>query len=329
MPTVSKRGRILEEVVGHHVQRKRARTTHTIFQLLDDLSSSDTPEPEPGAPLSERSSSSLSSVSSPSFGPSDPSSSPSRHSHNSHNSRLTHSSQGSYDFETLEAALRERWDAHIQSSVEFLLTTRVLEASPPVEKLGQLGIYLYNYRGKHPGRFRKKLRVTPAVFDRLVELIQDHDIFHNNSNVPQLPVNTQLAIFLVRVGHYGNASSPEDVAQFAGVSVGTVINATYRCLIAFLARHDEAIMMPPEEEKEKAKEYVEKATCPEWRNGFLLADGTKFALFQKPGLHGEAWFDKNKDYSIDCQVCIQSSQFALHTDLYYPGRHYASEFAYR
>ena len=33
-----------------------------------------------------------------------------------------------------------------------------------------------------------------------------------------------------------------------------------------------------------------------------LADGTKFVLFQKPGLHGEAWFDKNKNYSIDCQV---------------------------
>jgi hypothetical protein len=57
-----------------------------------------------------------------------------------------------------------------------------------------------------------------------------------------------------------------------------------------------------EEEKEHAKEYVEKVTCPEWWNGFLLADGTKFVLFQKPGLHGEAWFDKNKDYSIDCQV---------------------------
>jgi hypothetical protein len=88
-----------------------------------------------------------------------------------------------------------------------------------------------------------------------------------------------------------------------------VINATYRCLIAFLALHDEAVMMPPEEEKERAKEYVEAATCPEWRNGFLLADGTKFVLFQKPGLHGEAWFDKNKDYSIDCQVRYLEQSF--------------------
>ena len=171
-----------------------------------------------------------------------------------------------------------------------------------MKKLGQLGLYLDDFRYDHPEIFRKKLRVSPHVFDRLVELIEDHEIFHNNSNIPQHPVHIQLAIFLVRVGHYGNASAPEFVAQWAGVGVGTVINATYRCLVAFLALHDEAVMMPPEEEKERAKEYVENATCQEWRNGFLLADGTKFALSQKPGLHGEAWFDKNKNYSIDCQV---------------------------
>ena len=83
-----------------------------------------------------------------------------------------------------------------------------------------------------------------------MELIEDHGIFHNNSYVPQHLVPIQLAIFLVRVGHYGNASSPEYVAQWAGVCVGMVINATYCCLVAFLALYDEVVMMPPEEEKE-------------------------------------------------------------------------------
>ena len=78
----------------------------------------------------------------------------------------------------------------------------------------------------------------------------------------------------------------------------------YRCLVAFLALYDQAVMMSPKEEKERAKEYVESMTCPEWRNGFLLTDGTKFALSQKPGLHDEAWFNKNKNYSINCQICL-------------------------
>lgn len=66
--------------------------------------------------------------------------------------------------------------------------------------------------------------------------------------------------------------------------------------------HDKLVMFLTDEEKEKAKQFVEYAMCHEWQDGFLLADGTKFPFFQKPGLHGEAWFNKNKNYSIDAQV---------------------------
>jgi len=294
---------MLEEVADYQVQRKRARTLQMAFHFLDDLPSSDT-QANHDTDMSHSLSlapSSLSSISSLSSGLSNLSSSPSHHTHSGH------SSSSSEDFDSLEDRLLERWDAQLQALTIYLLTACILEVCVPVKKLGQLDLHLTNFRQHHPDRFRKKLRVSPLVFDRLVELIEDHSIFHNNSNVPQRPIPIQLAIFLVHVGHYGNASSPEYVAQWAGVCVGTVINATYRCLVAFLALHDEAVMMPPEEEKEQAKAYVEGVTCPEWRNGFLLTDRTKFVLFQKPGLHGEAWFDKNKDYSIDCQVCERSS----------------------
>jgi hypothetical protein len=282
-----------------------------VSEMLDDLPSSD----DSDAAESTDSSGSASSPSSIT--------SPSSISHASNSSScessvtdLGHGSSDLEDLDRLEDKLFQWWDAQIQALAIQMLSARVLEACPPVKKAGQLDLYLTHFRSDHPGRFRKKLRVSPTVFDRLTELIEGHSIFHNNSNIPQLPVPTQLAIFLVRVGHYGNASSPEYVAQWAGVSTGTVINATYRCLVAFLALHDEAVMIPPEEEKERAKEYVEMATCPEWRNGFLLADGTKFPLFQKPGLHGEAWFDKNKDYSVDCQVCGPHSHLPS-TDLYF------------
>ncbi|KAL1749955.1 hypothetical protein FB107DRAFT_224683 [Schizophyllum commune] len=153
-----------------------------------------------------------------------------------------------------------------------------------------------------PDRFRKKMRVEPEIFDYLVSLISDHPVFHNNSSCPQIPVPAQLAIFLNRAGHDGNLASSEDIAQWAGVSVGTVENATKRCLIALVSLHDQAVHLPTADDKEAAKEYVEKETCPEWRNGYLLADGTKLPVFCKPGLHGEAWYDKNKDYSLDAQV---------------------------
>jgi hypothetical protein len=162
-----------------------------------------------------------------------------------HSRHSSINSDSSDDIDRLEDMLLDRWDARTQDLVVFLLTARVLEACPPMKKSSQLDLYLTDFRRDHPDRFRKKLRVSPLVFDRLVELINDHVIFHNNSNIPQHPPAIQLAIFLVHVGHYGNASAPEYVAQWAGVCIGTVINATYRCLVAFLALHDEAIMMPP------------------------------------------------------------------------------------
>jgi hypothetical protein len=292
MPTTSKRERMLEELLEYHIREKRIRTMYLVSELLSDL-----PDTDDESGGSDSSVSSISSVSTPS------SASVDIDSDDSGSSELLDSS-GSEDLDLFEDELFQRWDARIQALAIRLLTARVLEARPPVKKVGQLDLYLTNFRKDHPDRFQKKLRVSPTVFDRLVELIENHEIFHNNSNVPQLPVPIQLAILLVRLGHYGNASAPEYVAQWAGVSVGTVINSTYRCFVAFLALHDEAVAFPPEEEKELAKDYVAAATCPEWRNGFLLADGTKFPLFQKPGLHGEAWFDKNKNYSIDCQVCM-------------------------
>src|SRR6266481_2439229 len=132
-----------------------------------------------------------------------------------------------------------------------------------------------------------------------------HEILTTCVLEPGHPIkkSQQLAIFLTHIGHYGNSASPEDLAQWAGGSTGWIEKCTNRVMVAMLALHDVGIHLPTADEKEDVKAWVEGETCPEWRDGFLLVDGTKFPVFQRPGLHGDAWFDKNKDYSLDCQVC--------------------------
>jgi len=120
----------------------------------------------------------------------------------------------------------------------------------------------------------------------------------------QIPVKVQLAIFLFRAGHYGNAASPEAIGHWAGVSPGTVANCTNCVMVALLTLHDECVRFPTPAEKESVKAWVGEQACPEWRDGYLMVDGTKLPLFQHPGLHGDAWFDKNRSYSLDCQVCF-------------------------
>ncbi|KAF8225155.1 hypothetical protein L208DRAFT_1307587 [Tricholoma matsutake] len=163
---------------------------------------------------------------------------------------------------------------------------------------------LDHWRVHSPDRFCCKLWVEPETFDALVNQIEEHPIFYNNSNCPQLPVHLQLSIFLFHAGHYSNAASPEDAAQWAGISVGAVEKCTDRVIVALLSHHDEAIHLPKADEKEDSKNYVANQVCLEWCGGYLLADGMKIRFFQCPGLHGDAWFDKDSEYSIDCQLVM-------------------------
>jgi hypothetical protein len=203
----------------------------------------------------------------------------------------------------LEEQSFRHFDTEIKRLQYEILTTRVLNPKRRIAKSSQIHL-LNEWRIDNLSQYRKKVRVDPDTFDQLLQKIQDHHIFYNNSNVPQAPIAVQLAIFLNRAGHYGNGGSPENIGLWAGVSPGLVNNATNCVIVALLSLHDEAVHLPTQEEKETAKEWVSSQACPEWRDGHLLVDGTKFAMFQRPGLHGDAWFDKNKDYSLDCQVCI-------------------------
>ena len=74
------------------------------------------------------------------------------------------------------------------------------------------------------------------MFTHIVQLIENNPVFHNNSNNPQLPVRTQLAIFLNAAGHYGNAATSQDMGEWAGVSVSTVHNC-YKCVMMAIQYH--------------------------------------------------------------------------------------------
>ncbi|KIJ67141.1 hypothetical protein HYDPIDRAFT_76507, partial [Hydnomerulius pinastri MD-312] len=121
---------------------------------------------------------------------------------------------------------------------------------------------LAHFADHREGLFRKKLHVDPIIFDDILDQISDHPIFQNKSNNRQLPVAIQLAIFLNRVGHYGNACSPEDIAQWARVSVGSVINCTNRVMAAILDQHDDFISIPSlhDDDLKSARAYTEART---------------------------------------------------------------------
>ena len=140
-------------------------------------------------------------------------------------------------------------------------------------------------------------------FDRILEQISGNDIFIPKGNQLQLSISIQLAIFPNRAGHYGNAISLEDIAQWAGVSVGSVNNCTNHVMVALLQQHDHFLGIPGKEEAEIAQDWVEEHSCSGWRNGIFAADGSAINFFAKPGVYGETFYDRKSRYSLNCQVC--------------------------
>lgn len=166
---------------------------------------------------------------------------------------------------------------------------------------------------QRPDLFRCDLRVTPYTFDRLLERIQDDPIFSNNSSNEQIPIDHQLAIYLFRLGHYGNTASFHRLSHWSGYSTGTVRLATRRVKTAILRKdfRDEAVRFPTEQEKEEAKEWVETHSCRAWRDGWCMVDGTLVPLYDRPYWYGESYFDRKCNYSLNIQVCMVFHSLAL------------------
>jgi hypothetical protein len=199
------------------------------------------------------------------------------------------------------AGLYLRQIDQVSRFLELATSTRVLFPLGEVLKVSQLHLILNIYRTSHIKRFRRNLRVNPETFDALVDLIEDDPIFHSDNNNQQLPVRYQLAIALYRFGHFGNAASVESIAQWAGCSAGTVFSCTRRVMVAITGLHDDAFTILPEHIA-NAKAWVARESCYAWRNGWCMADGTLVPLSDKPGHHGEAYFDRKSNYSLNVLV---------------------------
>jgi hypothetical protein len=121
-------------------------------------------------------------------------------------------------------------------------------------------------------------------------------------------VEEQMAIALYRFGHYGNGASTMKVALWAGYGYSTVCLATKRVMAAVFSEHFQcsAFQWSSNEAKEAAKAWVEEQSCPAWRHGWLMVDGTLVPLFMCPAFFRNMWFDQKSNYSSNVQVCLMN-----------------------
>ena len=158
----------------------------------------------------------------------------------------------------------------------------------------------------HHHLFVQMMRVSPYVFAVILELIKNHDVFRNNSNIPQSPVDFQLAVTLFRMGRFGNAASLIDIAREAGCSSGSVEEFTDRCFTAIESLHDIFVWPLTADEKEVEKQWMDAHMGFEgsWREGWVMYDGTIVVLYARPGLDGDAYYTRKSNYGLNLQVSL-------------------------
>lgn len=201
-----------------------------------------------------------------------------------------------------------------------LHSTRYLNSRiQPIKKTSaQLTLLLTSHKAERPEIFRRYLRVTPETFDALVTALEPDPVFQGEN---QASVVTQLAVALYRFGHFGNGASVVEVAMWAGIGYGTVKLYTLRVIIAVCRDtfRKAAIRWPaPNSDAQKeAKEWVESVSCPGWKNGWAMVDGTLVPLFARPSFYGNNWYDRKSNYSLNVQVscCFHSHSIYSSQDL--------------
>ncbi|KAG0149865.1 hypothetical protein CROQUDRAFT_104795 [Cronartium quercuum f. sp. fusiforme G11] len=147
--------------------------------------------------------------------------------------------------------------------------------------------------------FRQAVRTIPTGFRALLDLIADHPVFISASPNQPPPVVHQLALTLERLGTNGNGASIGRFGRMYKMSRGCVITSTRRVLIAILDRGKDYVSWPSPERRHKSSNVLAREGFPHCV-GFVK--GATFPIYQRPGLHGETFYDRKSRYSINAQI---------------------------
>ncbi|KNE95569.1 hypothetical protein PSTG_11060 [Puccinia striiformis f. sp. tritici PST-78] len=153
--------------------------------------------------------------------------------------------------------------------------------------------------------FKQEFRMSHSSFVKLVERISGDDVFQNNSNNPQRPVQEQLMISLKRFGCYGNGVAVGFLARFFRVGQGTIELYTNRCIMAIL-RLKSGMLKWPNADKRK---LTQKDYADEGFDGCVgLIDGSLIPLFDAPSKNGSDYWSRKGFYAIATLLICDNNQ---------------------
>lgn len=162
-------------------------------------------------------------------------------------------------------------------------------------------------------KFRKVFRMNREIFYKLLEKIECHSAFQNQStSAKQTPVKYQLAIFLYRLGSKGGGGSLEQVGDSVGVGVGTVLNFSRRVMRAILSLLEQYICWPSKSERDIHKQRVCSASTGVFAGCIGFVDGTFITLAYAPLKDWFYYFNRKSSYALNAMVVCNDNRRILY-----------------
>ena len=159
------------------------------------------------------------------------------------------------------------------------------------------------------------VRLLPAEFSHILELIKNDDVF-KNSQTSQLPTELQLKIVLYRLGSSGDGASVRKVASlFAIGDGGTIQKITRRVFKAILMLKDQFLYWPSE--MERAQLVLETRNELPGCVGYI--DGSEIRLAEAPSKKHELYFSRKRQYALKIQAICDHNLTIRQVAIGYPG----------
>ena len=162
-----------------------------------------------------------------------------------------------------------------------------------------------------------KVRVSKSSFSQLALLIENHEIFQNDSYRTQAPVREQLMVFLAKLDRFGNSGSVGILARYFCISEGTVEMYIKRCVTAIMSLERQVVFWPSSTERLEIAARIEADHGFEGCVGFV--DGTLFPLYAKPSQNGEDYYCRKGFYGVNGMVICDDKKRIRYLDLGWPG----------
>jgi len=197
-------------------------------------------------------------------------------------------------------------DGQVSELLKTVLSRRYLGDRPPGRTHDEFNLaQMFDMQNED---FKQAVRTTKSGFVWILEKIYTPPIFYSNSRRPQLPIPHQLALTLERLGSNGNGASVGRFSRNLSVGRGTVIKVSRRVIHALNSLSARYIGWPDQQRRSEISQVM-KTEGFEGCVGFV--NGTTIPLYQRPSVDGEVYWDRKKQYSINCQVVCDCDKYII------------------